>query len=115
MLNRLEVDVDDMADKDRWARLLISVIRLPVGLEILPSHYWRLLDKLVSDTVLYASFVPCDVEVMTSLEEAEDLPLVERPTSELMDDIEQVCLKLLLQRPSALPRFEELCEGDTLV
>jgi hypothetical protein len=46
LLNRLNVDVNDMVDRHVWVWLLAEVIRLTTGLESLSSHYWRLLDKL---------------------------------------------------------------------
>jgi len=64
------------------------------------------------------------MEVMRSLEEAEDweklgvwmvviwllLLYSVMPIFESMEDVEQVTLKLLLQRPSALQGFEDICE-----
>ena len=46
LLSRLEVSVDDMVERYVWVELLYRVICLPVGLETLSSHYWRLLDQL---------------------------------------------------------------------
>ena len=67
------------------------------------------------------------MEVMRSLEKMEDWEKLEiwmvvvwlfLPWSgilipELMEGIEQVTLKSLLQQPSALLRFEDLCEAGT--
>ena len=119
LLNHLNVDVDDVAQDHGWEMLLVGVIRSPMGLESLPSHYWHLLDKLVSTRVGGVKFVPGDMEVMELLEKAGDLEKLEvwmvsvwlstGLTGESMQDVGQVTLNLLLQRPSALPRFEGLC------
>jgi len=70
-----------------------------------------------------------DAEVMRSLEEAEDwgrlevwmmviwqsLPPPSMVSSSSVGEIEQVTLKLLLRRLSALPRFEDLCQTATFL
>jgi hypothetical protein len=137
LLNCLDVDVDDMEDKRRWVQLLVRVICSPAGLESLSSHYWCLLDKLVSDkwpigestigesTMGGSAIRESSLEVMRSLEKAEDWDKLEvwmvvvwkslpryTPRS-TMESIEQVTLKLLLQRASASPRFKYL-PGDNL-
>ena len=123
LLNRLEVDVDDTMKKRPWVELLVSVIRLPAGPESLPSHYWRLLVNLAQAMRCVVHFTPRDVEVMRLLEEAGDWERLEdwtvvvwllSPQDNLMEDVKQVILKLLLQRPSALARFENLCRTDEL-
>jgi len=48
LLNRPDVDVDDVGKKKKWLKLLERVICSPVGRESLSIHYWRLLDMLVS-------------------------------------------------------------------
>lgn len=130
LLNRLDVGVDDMVEKRGWALLLVKAIRLPTGLERLSSHYWRPLDKLAlaandytDHTLDDVALTSCDVDVMMSLEEAEDWEKLEvwmvimwlslsRPahamTEQIAIDIEHSTLKLLLQRPSVLLRFEDL-------
>lgn len=125
LLNRLTVNADDIVDGYSWAGLLVDTIRSPTGLKNLSFHYWRLLDKMLVDGRVNVYLVSRDVEVMTSLEESEDwgklviwmvvvwsfLPGSNALASESMEDIERATLMLLLQRPSALPRFEDLCEG----
>jgi hypothetical protein len=126
LLNCLDVNVDDMVKQDVWAHLLVNVICLPTGLESLSSHYWHLLDKLPLATDF--SWIPGfpKVEVMRSLEEAEDWEKLEvwmvviwqslsqsTPTP-TVDDVEQVTLRLFLQQPSAPPRFEALIEHGSL-
>ena len=54
--------------------LLIGAIRSLTGFESLSPHYWRLLGKL---TALIKSSPLHDVEVMRSLEEAEDCEKLE--------------------------------------
>ena len=120
LLNYLKVDVDDMGMKDEWQQLLVGVIRSPLGLESLSSHYWYLLDKVER---VYVDPASCDVEVMRLLEEAEDWEKLEvwmvvvweslgwfSIQMSMSKDIEKVILKLLSQRPSAIMRFEELCQ-----
>ena len=38
LLNRLDVDMDDVGDRDKWQRLLVDVVRSPTGREALSSH-----------------------------------------------------------------------------
>ena len=125
LLHRLDVDVGDVEEKREWTRLLVGVIRSPVGFGSLSPHYWCLLGKLTSTTGHTRSFALRDVEVMRSLEEAEDWEKLEVwmvvvwqmftfPTSEPMEGIEQVTLKLALRRPSALQRFENLCKRNAI-
>jgi len=104
--------------------MLVDVVHSPAGLESLSSHYWHLLGKLVVASIFSLHLAPRDVEVMRSLEKAEDweklgvwmvvvwssLPWSRILVSELMESIEEVTLKLLLRRPSALQGFEDLCE-----
>jgi hypothetical protein len=71
LLNRLNVDVDDMVERDRWVRLLVDVICLPTGLESLSSHYWHLLGELALDTNI-VDFRCRVLEVMRLLEKSED-------------------------------------------
>jgi hypothetical protein len=117
LLDRLGVDVEDMVEKYTWAQLLVGVIRLPAGLESLSSHYWRLLVKLAQAVRYVVYFTPRDVEMMRLLEEAGDWERLEdwtvviwllSPQDNLKEDVKQVTLKLLLQRPSALARLENL-------
>ena len=127
-LNCLNIDVDDMVDKQTWAELLVEAIRSPTGPESLSSHYWHMVDKLVVASRLRLGLASHDTEVMRLLEEAEDweklgawmvivwsfLSGSKIPISESMEGIEQVTLRSLLRRPSALPTFEDLCEAGPL-
>jgi len=104
LLDCLDVDVEDIGDKDEWARLLGGVIDSSAGSRSLSSHYWCLLDKLVSREALDADL----------LEELEGWMVIVwrsvlRP--EVVEDIERVTLGLLLRRPSALPTFEDISQG----
>ena len=120
LLNCLKVDVDDMEMRDEWPWLLLGVIRSPTGLESLSSHYWSLLNKLER---IYIDSASCDVEVMRLLEEAEDWEKLEvwmvvvweslgwfGIQMSILEDIEEVILKLVLQQPSTIARFEGLCQ-----
>ena len=120
LLNHLKVDVDDLETKDGWQWLLVGVIRSPVGLGSLSSHYWHLLDKLER---VYMESASCDVEVMRSLVESEEWEKLEiwmtvmwaslgwfSIQMSMSKHIEEVILKLFLQRPSAIARFEDLCQ-----
>ena len=127
-LDRLNVNVDDVVEKGSWVWLLVLAIRSLAGPENLSPHYWRLLDKLVVAQRLALYLEPRDTEVMRSLENAEDweklgiwmvvvwsfLPYANIPTPESMESVEELTLKSLLRRPSALPRFKDLCEAGTL-
>jgi hypothetical protein len=123
LLNCLDVEVDDMARRDVWVKLLVEVICLPAGLESLSSHYWRLLDRLALGTDF--GWVPgsCNVEVMELLEKAEDWEKLEvwmvvvwqsLPRGMPIGNVGPVTLRLLLQRPSTILRFEGLCERGSL-
>ena len=46
LLNRLEADAGEVEEKANWAKLLVGVIRSPLGFESLSSHNWRSLGKL---------------------------------------------------------------------
>ena len=125
LLNRLDVSVGDLEDENQWHLLLVEAIRSPMG-ENLTSHYWHLLDELVSTKELDwdGSFGMRDVEVMRLLEEAEDWEKLEAwmvilwssritatlSTPGLIEVIGVVALKLVSLRPSALQRFEDLRE-----
>jgi len=120
--NHLNIGVDDVVEEgEHWARVLVGVMRSPTGLQSLSSHYWRLLDKLVvSKHFLFLELH--DMEVMRSLEEAEDWEKLGvwmvvmwsgMPISGSMEGIEEVTLKLLSRQPSAFPRFEDLCKALT--
>ena len=121
LLNCLEVTADDTADKREWMTLLIHTIRSPAGVENLSSHYWHLLYKLVLEEnfrhPLLEDFVSRGAEVTESLERVEDWEKLEiwmaiawrtRQRRTPMEDVERVTLKLLLRRPSVLPRFEDI-------
>ena len=125
LLNHLNIRMDDIVEEHAWARLLVSAIRSPVGLGTLSPHYWRLLDKLMLATWLLVNLEPRDMEVMTLLEEAEDWDKLEvwmvfvwgclilcNGLISTENDVEWATLKLLLRRPSALPRFEILCKPE---
>jgi len=120
-LNRLDINADDVADGVSWAQLLVGVIRSPTGLESLSSHHWHLLDKLVASKH-FLDLASHDMEVMRSLEKAEDWEKLEvwmvamwsgAPTYEPMEGLEEVTLKLLSQQPSVFPRLEDLCKAFT--
>ena len=129
LLNRLEAGVDDIVDGKSWVRLLISAIRLVTGPEGLFPCYWDLLDKFASDkSQVFPRFKPRDVEVMRSLEDAEDWEKLETwmvltwqsgvdeaPALDSMGDINRATLKLLLRRRSALPRFEDLSDPNRIL
>ena len=121
LLNRLNVDVGDV-EGSKLEELLTDVICSPMGLEGLSPHYWHLVDKLALTEGLGMDFTSCS-RVMISLEEVEDweklelwMAIVWRSvlSSRSVKDVEQVTLKLLSRRPSALSRFEDLCETDSL-
>jgi len=117
-LNHLNILTDDVVDGESWAQLLVEVMRSPLGLESLSPHHWRLLDKLVASNH-FLGLESHDMEVMRSLEKAEDWEKLGVwmaavwsgiPESESMEGIEEVTLKLLSRRSSAFPRFEDLCK-----
>jgi len=120
-LNHLNIDADDVMDGKGWARVLVGVIRSPTGLESLSSHHWHLLDKLVASKH-FLTLESHDMEVMGSLEKAEDWEKLEVwmvamwsgvPTYEPIEGLEEVTFKLLSRRPSVFPRLEDLCKALT--
>ena len=118
LLNCLDADMDGLREDGRmW--LLSNVMCGPGGLELSP-HYWRLLDGLVLDGTSQV-LVSGNWDIMRALREVEDWerlevwmsvmwkPMKPYSTPELMEEIRQVTLELLSQRPSALQRFENIC------
>lgn len=131
LLNRLDADMDDMVEIREWIYLLKGVIRSSTGWWELSAHYWCLLDKLASAGYYPGGFESRDVEVMRLLKEVKDWEKLEvwvaimwrsldvprskddpnpREDDELMEEICQTTLRLLLRRPSTLPKFESLCK-----
>ena len=121
LLNRLDIGVDDMEKKYEWLGLLVNVLYSPVGLEHLSVHYWHLLDRLALALGHSIRFTARDTELVELLEEAgrwEELeiwvaiawssPWHGLTPREVKSNLRKVTLKLLLQRPQALPRFEDL-------
>ena len=117
-LDRLSIGMDDVGEwKSEWGALLVDVVCSPTGSKSLSSHYWDLLDKLAPHVEPRRDFGPRGMEVMKSLEKAEDWWRLEvwvavvwqAPLDGTMkEEVGRVTLKLLLQRPSALRRFEDL-------
>ena len=103
LLDYLGVGVEDIGEKDGWLRILGGVIDSPAGPQSLSSHYWCLLDKLVSRETF-------DPDLWEKLEGwmAVVWRSVLRP--ELVKDIGRVTLTLLLRRPSALQKFEDILQ-----
>ena len=126
LLNHLNLDTDDMVDKLGWVWWFAGVICSPAGLESLSPHYWCLLDKLSLCANHHRTLGLWGAEVMRSLEEAEDWEKLEvwmavvwqsLDYDELVSttgDVERVTLELLSRRPSALLRFEPLCERGSI-
>jgi hypothetical protein len=122
LLNHLKADVDEILDKYGWTQALTSAIRSPAGAESLSPQCWRLFRELLKTprSLPWNWDVTRDVEVMISLEEAGSWETLEvwivfiwfaRPAPKWMEDVERVTLELLLHQPSALPRFEDLCNA----
>jgi len=126
LLNRLEVDVDEVKFYANWKAILVLAIRSPMGFESLSSHNWRLLGKLTFTWRSHGPHVERDMEVMRSLEKAEDweklevwmgivwTSLSDSGLRESMEDIKQVTLELSLRQSSALQSFENLCKNNEL-
>jgi hypothetical protein len=125
LLNHLSPSVDDVVEKRRWAQLLAGVICLPTGLESMSPHYWHLLGKSALGTDFSGTPGSQSVEMMRSFEEAEDWEKLEvwmlvvwqslpQFTSAATVGAGPVTRKLLLQRPSTLQRFKDLCERGSL-
>jgi len=121
LLNCLDIGVDDMEKKHEWLGLLVNVIYSPAGLENLSIHYWHLLDGLALVLGHSMRFTSRDMELAGLLEEAgrwEELevwaaiawssPWHRLTPREVKSKLKQVTLGLLLQRPSTIPRFEDL-------
>lgn len=126
LLNCLNVVLDDMEKKGRWAELLIRVVCLPEGLEHLSSHYWHLLDKLDWYHVEGPSqnmdpksrcVVAKQLKKARAWEKLEVWMVILWQSvgeDDPVDYIEKVTHKLLKQQPSALLRFKDLCETNKL-
>ena len=128
VLNHLNIDEDDVADKSGWATLLVKVIRSPQGAEDLSSHCWHLLDRWMLTGNLTVSPAKGDLKVVESLKGAgkwEELGVwmvimwsspteSSIPDTELMERIEEATRELLLHQPSVLQRYENLSESGQL-
>jgi hypothetical protein len=127
LLNNLEVGVGEAGDAGReWMGLLIYVLLMPMGQERLSSHYWFLLENLISTVHQMRSAEDRQTEAMKSLEEAQDWEKLEtwmlvvwwskyNSDPVPIQDIERATLTLFRQRPSAIPRFENILENRTQI
>ena len=118
LLNRLNTNMDNLVEHNR-ADLLWRAVVGPGGIELSP-HYWRLLHRFLVDGKTLFDLESCDWDVMRALREVEDweklevwmlfiwrfLPRCGMPES--IEDIRQVTLELLSQRPSTLQKFENM-------
>ena len=123
LLNCLDTSMDNLVERDQ-ADLLWRAVVGPGGLELSP-HYWRLLHRFLVDGKTPFSLESCDWDVMRALREVEDweklevwmlftwrfLPQCNVP--EPIEDIRQVTLELLSQRPSALQKFESMYREES--
>jgi hypothetical protein len=122
LLNRLDLDVDDVEDRDRWQQLLVDVIRSPMGRVALSSRNWCLLGELtLAGDPRLSELRDVDVEVLRLLDNTEDWEKLEvwvlviwssfdLEPEVSMEVIKRVTLRLLQRRPSALQRWESLYE-----
>ena len=125
LLNLLNLDVGNVVKGDKWLRILVGVIRSPMGRETLSLHNWCLLGELAfaesADRLFELGDV--DMEVSGLLQDCEDWEKLEVWTlviwssfklepEERIEDIKRMTLRLLLQRPSALQRFKSLYERE---
>ena len=120
LLNCLGADLDGLRERTR-AYLLSHVMCGPGGLG-LSLHYWRLVDR-VADGETYLGIDSSDWDIMRALREVEEweklelwmsamwkqLLLCSEPESAIAEDIRQVTLELLSQRPLALLKFKNIC------
>ena len=123
LLNCLDADLDGLRENVRVCGLT-HVMCGPGGLELSP-HYWRLVYRFVVDGKTSVSLEPSDWDIMRALREVEYWGKLEvwmlhmwkflprRSTPELVEDIRQVTLELLSQRPSALQEFENICREES--
>jgi len=120
LLNRLDVGPDDMENEGKWMKLLVDIICSLAGFEGLSIHYWHLLEGFPPARTFPTVRA---VELAMLLEEAEDWEKLEVWTAIVwryiaswfegptgLEDLRRVTLKLLLQRPSTIPRFEGISE-----
>jgi len=122
VLNHLEVGVEDVGDASRlyWVSLLVGALRSTAGWERLSSHNWLLLGNLISMGARLPQRSPgLDMVIMRSLEDAEYWEKLEiwlltvwgswyTGDTVPMQEVEQATLKLFLQRPTTIQRFEDL-------
>ena len=117
LLNRF-----DVVGGNDWDVMLEGVIHSRAGLEGLSLRYWRLkLETACNGWRLEER----DIGVMRSLREAGSwekleiwmlvvwtcLPRSDEAIHKSMEEIQEVTLKLLSRRPSALQRFEDSCKS----
>ena len=125
LLNNLEVGVGEVGDAGwGWMRLWTYVLLTPMGQGHLSSHYWLWLGNLISVFPQTLLAEDRQTEVMTSLEKAQDLEKLETWMLVVwwsmygsdwapIQDMERATLTLFRQRPSAIPKFEDLLETHT--
>ena len=120
--------VGGMWETDEWVELLLHVIYSQAGQENLSSHYWHLLDKLQFGSGMVQSQnqrnPSLQHDVTTSLENTGDWEKLEtwmvvswqllQSNDPLKEETKEATLRLLKHQPSALPRFEDLCESVTM-
>ena len=122
LLNHLNARVREMESRWEWGEALVGVMCSPTGLENLSSHYWRVLGEMggrAVGLVLRGKDSESFDSTTRLLEEAEDweklevwmsIKWVSLQSSESAEAAGRAVFKLLMQRPSALPRFTELVE-----
>ena len=128
LLNQLYLDADDIQDHDNFQHLLVCVARSPAGREALSSQSWCLLGELAlaERPGPFFQLLDVDVEVWRSVHDGEGWEKLEvwmlviwlsfdLESEVRMGEIMQVTLRLFQQHPSALQRFELLCEQDKFV
>jgi hypothetical protein len=125
LLNNLKVSVGEVGDAGWvWMNLVIHVLLTPMGQGRLSSHYWLLLGNLISAFPGTRSADDRQTEVMKSLEAAQDWEKLEtwmlvvwwsmyRSNSVPIQDVGRATLTLFRQRPSAIPKFDDLLENHT--
>ena len=122
LLNCLNANMDNLEERN-CAELLWRVVVGPGGLKLSP-HYWRLLYKFLVDGETLFGLLSCDWDVMRALRGVEDWEklevwvlfmwrsLLRCSMPEMMEDIRQVTLELLSQRPLVLQKFENICREE---
>lgn len=126
LLDRLEIDVNNVDSRNRWLQLLLEVVQSPKGRQSLSHSYWELITELaVAGAWLLCGPIDYELQVMVSLEADQEWDrlecwmgfvwLLRRPKiGAVPEGLERVMLSLLRQRPGVAQRLEQWLQRSAI-